>query len=230
MDASSYNTTEDSCGERDLIRLLEPLLQPRHYAAGHVLWAEGQSSGRLVVVNRGRIKAIRTLPSGRTVLLYVFSPGSVFGFLPFLDEGFYPATAVSVEVSETREVSRTGLRRAVREDPRVATALLWVLGKRLREAMARVDDQALPDATARVSAALLLLVSTPAKAGSLILDVPRPRYEFAADLGLTPESLSRALTRLVEAGVLRRLAGGRLQVHDLARLEAIGAGRATPSG
>jgi len=188
---------------------------------------EGERSGRMVVIDAGRIKAVRTLPDGRTVLAYVFGPGDLFGFLPFMDGGPYPATAIAVDAVEARVMSRAALRRAVRDNPELAFVLLGALGARLREALARLGDHAQKHASARVAAALCLLRPTPRVAdATVIIDVPSPLHAFAADLDMTPETFSRAVSKLVSGGVLHRLANGRLQVLDAARLAHVAAGRA----
>ncbi len=215
---------DDACScELGSLRGLAPYLNPRRYRPGQVLWAEGQAAGRLVILDAGRIKAVRASAEGRTVLLYVFGPGNVFGLLPFVDQSAAPATAIAVEAVRTREISYPALREAIRREPEVAMALLGVLGRRLREAMARAEATSHHGAVARVAAALLLLVPREAPR-PLVLDIPRPRYAFAADLDLTAESFSRALSRLVKAGVLRRLGGSRVQVLDPAALEAAASG------
>ncbi|RME26484.1 MAG: Crp/Fnr family transcriptional regulator [Deltaproteobacteria bacterium] len=202
---------------------IEEHLHRRSYRPGQVLWAEGQAANRLVILDQGRIKAVTVAADGRSTLLYVFSPGSVFGLLPFVDGQPYPATAIAVEEVCTREVSYSALRSALQRDPSVAMGLLAVLGRRLREAMARVEASHRHGSWTRVAAALLLLKPRN-ETLPLILDIPRPRYTFAADLGLTPESLSRGLTRLVNAGVLHRLDAARVQVLDLEALERLAAG------
>ena len=209
----------------DVIEVLECYLEPRTYRAGQVLWAEGEVSGRLTLLDEGRVKALRARPDGRSVLLYVFGPGDIFGFLPFLDGGPYPATAVAIDEVRARVMSRSELRGVIARDPQVAMVLLSALGQRLRDAFERVDDQGRRDATARVAAALLLLLPAGVASGSLtVIEVPSPLYAFAEDMGLTPETFSRALSRLVEHEVLHRLGPGKLQVLDLPRLRRIASG------
>ncbi len=216
---------DPASAERASIEVLEPYLEPRRYHAGQVLWTEGESSGRLIVLEHGRVKIVRVQPDGRSMLLYVFSPGDLFGFLPFVDGRPYPATAIALDDLEARVMSRSTLRTAIARDPQVALTLLAALGSRLRQAFERIGDHARRSATAQVAASLLLLQPPAPNAPAAIIEVPRPTYAFAEDLGLTPETFSRAVTQLVDAEVLHRLGAQRLQVLDQRRLEDVAAGR-----
>ncbi|MBW2732697.1 MAG: Crp/Fnr family transcriptional regulator [Deltaproteobacteria bacterium] len=215
---------EAQAEQQETIRILAPYLQARHYRADQILWTEGEVSGRLVLLDRGRVKAVRVLPDGSSVLLYVFAAGDLFGFLPFVDGGPYPATAIAVDDVDARVMSRSTLRQAIQADHQVAMVLLGALGKRLRQAFGRLGDQAQRSSVARVAAALCLLLPAGATAAILTVDVPTPIHGFAADVGMTPETFSRAVTGLVEAGVLHRLSSPRLQVLDTRRLWAIASG------
>lgn len=219
--------------ERQAWNALGPLLERRTYPAGAVLWRQGDAAGRLIVLDQGRVKATRVGPDGRSLLLYVFGPGDVFGFLPFLDGEPYPASAIAMDDVTARTLERHHLRGAISADPNVAMVLLGALGARLRQAFQRAEDQARASASAQVAAALILL--TPTRPPSpLVLDLPRPIHAFAEDLGIAPETFSRAVTRLVAAGVVHRAGPSRVQVLDLPRLRAIAAGHdvlsPTPGG
>ncbi len=195
--------------------LLAPLLEPRHYPAGRVLWTEGERSGRLTVIDRGRVKVTRARADGTALLLYVFGPGTVIGFLPLLDGGPYPATAVAVEDVEARVVSRTALRDAVGRQPELAWALLEVLGRRLRQAFDQVEHRSQREARARLASALLGLLPPVVPPPPVVLALPGPAYQFAEEIGLSPETLSRVTAELEDRGILRRLERGRYQVLDL---------------
>jgi len=210
--------------QHETVKVLEPYLHARHYKAGQVLWTEGEVSGRMVLLIQGRVKAVRVLPDGSSVLLYVFSRGDIFGFLPFVDGGPYPATAIAVDDVDARVMSRSELRQAIHEDPPVAMVLLGALGKRLRQAFGRLGDQAQRSSIARVAAALSLLLPAIDHAATTLIDVPHPIHDFAKDVGMTAETFSRAVTQLVEAGVLHRLLSPRIQVLDVQRLRSIAAG------
>ena len=213
--------------DADVARALAPFLVPRRFRAGEVLWLQGDHAGLLIQLDRGRVKAVRDQPDGTATLLYVFSPGDLFGFLPFLDGGPYPATAIALEPVEARVMTRDALRRAVATRPALSLILFEALGLRLREAFERVSELAQRKATVRVAAALARLVPAASRSPTAVVIIPEPSYTFAEEVGVTPETFSRELKGLEKARVLHKLGPRRWQVLDPARLRALGRGEAT---
>jgi CRP/FNR family transcriptional regulator, dissimilatory nitrate respiration regulator len=168
----------------------------------------------VVAIESGNVKIYRTLPSGATAALYLFGPGELFGFLPFLDGRPYPATAEAVDDVRARAMSRGEFFRAIREAPEVAMPLFSFLGRRLREAFDRIELLSARGALPRVAAALAALLREGDRGTVTIVSLPVPSGEFARALGITPESFSRGVTDLAEAGVIHRLGRGRFQVLD----------------
>jgi CRP/FNR family transcriptional regulator len=204
---------------RELRALLAPYAHPRTFEAGSLLWREGDDSGMLVALESGRVKIFRALPTGGAVTIYLFGPGDVFGFMPLLDGQPYPAGAQALEDAAGLAVSRSDLRKAFERDPQVALAVVKLLATRVRDAFERIERSSVPEVVPRVAAALASLLPDDPDAGSLVVvELPVRAREFAAAIGVAPESLSRAVTSLVEAGVLHRLAPRKLQVLDTAAL------------
>jgi CRP-like cAMP-binding protein len=202
---------------REIRALLAPYAHHRTFEAGDLLWREGDDSGMLVALESGRVKIFRAVPTGSAVTIYLFGPGDVFGFMPFLDGQPYPASAQALDEATALVVSRTDLRAAFERDPQVALALVRLLATRLREAFDRIERSSVPEVLPRVAAALTSLL--PEGTGPLVVvELPVRAREFAAAIGIAPESLSRALTKLVEAGVLHRLGPRKLQVLDTGAL------------
>lgn len=207
---------------RDALQTLAPWLERRRFRPGRVLFREGSTQGLLVGIEHGHVKAYRTLPDGRAATLYLFGPGDVFGFLPLLDGTAYPATAEAVDEVTARVMSRAKLLEALRSEAGVAATLLALFARRLREAFDRIELLSMRGALPRVAAAIAGLVpGTAAPGGALILALPVSASSFAADLGLTPETLSRAVTQLVALGVLHRLGARRFQILDLEALRRL---------
>lgn len=199
--------------------LLGPHLRHRHFRRGDLLWREGETTGLLVAMRSGWVKVYRLLPTARTVTLYLFGPDDVFGFLPFVDGQPYPAYAQAVQDVEADVMPRSELLRALRAEPELAQTLLSLLGQRLRTALDRIQASSGSGSRARVAAALHALVPVDAAtAGPVMVALPVSAHEFAAAIGVVPETFSRAVSSLVEQGVLNRVEGGRLQVIDLSAL------------
>ena len=203
-------------GVRDLLRAH---LQVRRFPRGGLLWREGETTGMLVAIRTGRVKVYRLLPTGRAVTLYLFAPGDVFGFMPFVDGGPYPAYAQAIEDVEAEVMARSTLLQALRAEPELGVRLLSLLGQRLREAFELIQSLSTPGARARVAAALLALVPEGGKpAGPVEIKLPVTAHEFAGALGLAPETLSRALTSLADERLLERVGAGRFRLLDLSAL------------
>lgn len=201
---------------RDLLR---PLSVQKTFAAGTLLWREGDTSGALVALERGRVKIYRVLPNGHAVTIYLFGPGDVFGFMPFLDGQPYPANAQALDEVQALVVRREALLGAFRSDPQLAMALIGLLARRLREAFDRIERGSVPEVMPRVAAALASLLPETVPGSELtIIHLPVHASELASAVGIAPESFSRAVTKLVGSGVLHRLGPRKLQVLDPARL------------
>jgi CRP/FNR family transcriptional regulator len=198
----------------EALAMLAPYFRPRRFPAGAVLWRDGETPSMVVAIETGHIKVYRTLPGGNVAALYLFGPGELFGFLPFLDGQPYPATAEAVDDVRARTMSREGLLRGLRENPAVALPLFSFLGRRLREAFDRIELLSARGALPRVAAALAALLQEGDRGPTTIVSLPIPSGEFARALGIVPESFSRAVTDLADAGVIHRLGRGRFQVLD----------------
>src|SRR6266702_5253120 len=135
---SPLPTTVDDVA-RQARDLLLPIAQKKSYPAGTLLWREGDTAGSLVALERGRVKIYRVLPNGHAVTIYLFGPGDVFGFMPFLDGRPCPATAQALEDVETLVVRREALVAAFGSNPQLAMALIGLLARRLREAFDRIE-------------------------------------------------------------------------------------------
>jgi CRP-like cAMP-binding protein len=196
-------------------QLLHPHLHARQFKKGSLLWREGETSGLLVAMKTGRVKIYRLLPTGRAVTLFLFGPGDLFGFLPFLDGSPYPAHAQAIEDVEAEVLPRSALLQALRADPELAVTLIGLLGARLRDAMDLIESLSTPGAPGRVAAALLALMPEAAAPEPVVLKLPVTAQEFAGAVGIAPETFSRALKHLEDARLIAREGLGRYRVLDL---------------
>lgn len=116
---------------------------------------------------------------------------------------------------------RSVFQQALAADQALATELIAMLGHRLRQSFDVIRALSTPGARSRVAAALLGLVPEGQKAVDPVrVRLPVSAGEFAAALGLAPETYSRAVSSLVDSKLIRRSPPGRLEILDLDGLEA----------
>jgi CRP/FNR family transcriptional regulator len=124
---------------------------------------------------------------------------------------------------EADVMARTTLLRVLRSEPDLAVKLLGLVGGHLRASIDLIRSLSTPGAQGRVAQALLALIPPDATAagGRVVIRLPVSAHEFAGALGLVPETLSRALTGLVQDGLLERAGTGRYRVLDVAALTKV---------
>ena len=189
----------------------------RRYPAGQIVLLEGAASSVLYVVQAGRLKLFKTSPRGREQVLRLLRPGDVFNEVAVFDAGPNPASAQAIEDCALYLLRRRDLLRFVSERPGIALAITRTFARRLREALALVEDLAFRDVTSRL--AKILLEGEAGQAGGP--GTPRLTQELlAAMAGSRREVVGRALKALsLERAI--RLERGRIHVLDREALRRI---------
>ncbi len=204
-----------------------PLFVRRRVAKGAVVFLEGDDGDRFFVVVGGRLKAFRHAASTRDVTVFTLAPGDFFGFLPLLDGAPFPLSVAALTAADLLVLHRRQFLRFVDDNPRFCLALVAHLARRLRGCFDQVESMGQPSAVARVAHGLLHLAPPNLGPGAATeVTLPFTQAEFAQFLNITPENLSRALTRLRRAGAIARLGRGRFRITGVAALAAF----AEPSG
>jgi CRP-like cAMP-binding protein len=204
--------------EPELERVAEVTV-PRQFAAGEVVFREGDESDTCYVVRSGHARAIREHQDGRSITLARFGPGDIFGELAMFDNEKRSATVEALEPTEAIAILGGDMRRLLREHPDIAVKLIAAIARRLRETNERLARQSFQTVQSRVAAVLAQLVEAAraegAPDGDVLITVTQA--EVAQLAGSSRESASRFLAVLERAGIISQ-GRGRLVVHDPAAL------------
>jgi CRP-like cAMP-binding protein len=201
------------------LRAIAAVAVPRRFAAGEVVFHEGDASDTCYIVRGGRARAIREHADGRQITLATFGPGDIFGELAMFDDELRSATVEATEDLATLAILGGDMRRLMREHPEIAVKLAVALVRRLRDANERLARQSFQTVQSRVAAALAQLVEQAQADGQGERDVviTATQADVAKLAGSSRESASRFLAVLERAGVISQ-GRGRLTVHDPAAL------------
>lgn len=193
-------------------------------ARGEMVCSAGQPVSRLLVVHSGRLKITRVSADGQEQVLRTAARGDVVGEREFLN-GHRPGhVVVAVEDSEMCTFDHGDLSALLGTYPDIGARLLRTVSDRLASVERLLAAVTSSDVTARIAAYLLDLPATVA-GGVPTVALPMAKQDVAAHLGTTPETLSRRLAALVDAGVIA-LHGRRdvtiLDVEDLEQAASLG--------
>jgi CRP-like cAMP-binding protein len=181
---------------------LRPLAErayTRRLAAGQILFTEGEPSEHLYVVRSGRIRIGVSSPHGEQLILSVLGPGDTFGELSVIDGGARSATAEALDAVELLAVGAAEARQVLEREPVLLLAVAGELAATVRRLTGSAGDLVFLDLPRRL-AKLLLGEASPGADGRLRAAIGMSQSGLAARLGVTRQSLNRALTGLVRRG------------------------------
>jgi CRP-like cAMP-binding protein len=200
-------------------RLLS-LSHVEQYEAGHILFDRGQPAQHFFLVVEGQVNLVLYSKSGEEKIVDIIGPGMSFAeAVMFMEAPGYPVSAVAaVESTVARFPSREYLA-ILRESPETCLRMLGNLSQRLHMRIREIEYLTLESATHRLVRLIESRLPTDT-AGPAELTLQESRQELASRLSMKPETLSRILRHLADAGAIV-IHGRLLQVPDRKRLLAM---------
>jgi len=191
----------------------------RRFATGDLIFAEGDPCLGLFVIDTGTVKIFKSSAGGREQVLAIDGPGDSIAEVPVFDGGPYPASAQAVRDSVLLFISKADFRAVCLECPGVALKVLRFVGRRLRSLVSIIEELSFTTVRSRM-AALLLRLARAAKPGpdGVAFLLPASNQELAAQIGTVRELVSRNLSRLQAAEIIR-IEGRTVTVLSLKALE-----------
>ena len=167
------------------------------YKKDEEIYGEGEPSEYLYQVIRGAVRTYKLLNDGRRQIGAFHLPGDVFGLDP---DSIHRLTAEAISDTTVRLLKRRSLEAAAGLNAEVSRNLWTMTAGDLRHAEDHMLLLGRKTAMERVATFLLEMDRRLAKAGMMAL--PMSRRDIGDYLGLTLETVSRALSQLNDQGVL----------------------------
>ena len=193
----------------------------RKVSKGEMLFVQRSEAKGFYVVVDGLIKISTSSFDGREAVLHIYGPGNVFGEVPVFRGGRYPANAEALEDGRVLFLPRETLVRLISEDSTLAMNMLASLSGKLREFAAKIEALTLQEIPQRLAAYLLDLSEREGGATEVNLDITKSM--LASFLGATRETLSRALGRMADKGLLE-VRGRTIVLRDVQGLSDLAEG------
>jgi CRP/FNR family transcriptional regulator len=180
----------------ELIELIQVLGQTATLWRDETLFCEGDSAGAVYVVLSGTVRCCKVLADGRRQIVGFYQAGDLLGLSLGED---YLSSAEGVTEVRLRRLGRAQLESLLEERPQLRRRLFSIAAGEL--AAAQNQMLLLGRMTARERICTFLLGR--AGNGGDTVELPMSRTDIADYLGLTIETVSRTLSQLRSAGLIR---------------------------
>lgn len=196
------------------------LARPRSYGAKQVVVRQGDPTDKLFLIVSGHLKAVTSDPDGRDTALSIMGPGEVCGEVSLLDGGDRSASMITLDPCELLSIDGGRFFGFLESTPAVATKLLRVLAKRLRNLTERSEDIAFLRVGGRLARRIVRLADEYGEVladGSVRVAFRLSQQEIGDLVGATRESANKQLKAWEQEGLLSQ-EHGHLVIHDMDRL------------
>jgi CRP/FNR family transcriptional regulator, cyclic AMP receptor protein len=209
----------------DLVAM-RPLLHRRHFKAGAVVFQGGDPADDVYLIVSGQLRISVGSADGREVAFRIVGPGEMVGELDVLDGSHRSANLTALRDSVLLGLGRHALQNLLTTHPSMASCVIRVLCKRLRETSEQLEALALQRVEVHLARLLLRLAHAAAPLqGEVELTLDRSQAETAALIGAGRPKVNLAFTELEARGAIRR-AGRKLHCRvaalgELAEVSAL---------
>lgn len=166
-------------------------LQKRDY-----LFFEGQKGDAIYLLSEGSIQLVKTSPEGKEVVIKTIASGETFAEVILFEQHSYPVTAIAVRKSKVYKIPRRDFLRLF-DDSAFRNDFITFLMRRMRYLANRILYLTAYDVEERFFRFLEDQYGRKEQ-----YSIPLSKKDIAADIGATPETLSRLILRLDEEGKL----------------------------
>lgn len=187
----------------DGLRSIDARMTNFHAGPSDVIHRQGDRAQHFSVLAAGRLKAYRTSVEGQRVVVDLLGSGDAFGGGDSFGRAAHAETVEALTTVCVLQVDTEGFHRILRDFPPVALRLIDDLATQLLESREAVTQRS-TTVTQRVAATLLRLAQKFGEqdGDGILIQLPLTRADLAGMTGSTPESVSRAMSRMRSDGLV----------------------------
>jgi len=177
------------------LRRLEEISTVTEYKKGTILFFEGDEAKNLYILLDGILQVYKTDQKGNKVILHHFFPIDLIAEIVNLEHMRYPASAEFESDGKVLAINYEIFEREFLKEPDIAFALIKSLSKKIKYLENVIATNLVMNSTARVAKFIC-------EHGHEISKLKKSM--IAADLNMTPETLSRILKKLSTLGLIEK--------------------------
>ena len=177
----------------DRLSTISELLKPRHYHIDETIYHEGDVIEMLGIIHHGSVKLRKINEDGRERILSILYPGDYFGESSLLTSKTSQYDIVALEDSTVCTIELNPFRSILKQDETMMVSMMESLIQRIASRDNLVMAESLVPAKDRVYKSLQHYANDEGR-----IFLPLSKKDLAGSLGITPETMSRAIKSLVD--------------------------------
>ena len=184
----------------------------KKFNAKEILFYEGDAPIYLYVLLQGTLKVYKTNHKGQQIFLHQFYPGGLVAELANFENIPYPATAEFMSDSEVLRIDYKALEQDFFKNPDISFEIIKSLIAKHKILIDVIQKEVILTADAKVAKFIL-------ENGELFKTLKNT--QVASILNLTPETLSRTLTKFKSLGFIELDENHHIRVLEVQKLEEV---------
>lgn len=194
------------------IEKLKKISVIKKFSAKEILFYEGDAPIYLYVLLQGTLKVYKTNHKGQQIFLHQFYPGGLVAELANFENIPYPATAEFMSDSEVLRIDYKALEHDFFKNPEISFEIIKSLIAKHKILIDVIQKEVILTADAKVAKFIL-------ENGELFKTLKNT--QVASILNLTPETLSRTLSKFKSSSMIELDEKHHIQVIDRQKLEEV---------
>jgi len=198
-----------------LLGVVEEMEFPKH----QLVFKPGMPCDSIYFIETGRVRLSRLSPEGKTVILALLGPGDLIGESTW-EAGEHDSYAETLEDTRIYQIGREAFENLIRTNPEFGLRLIHIIGFRLRQAQARIEDLALRPVPSRVARVLLSLAESHGKVtpNGIRVECRLTHQDIANMVGASRVTATQVLNRF-RASQWIQIESKRVTIHNAGALE-----------
>jgi len=207
------------------IKKITDVVHHRLLKKGEMIIEEGEISTSLFIIHSGKVKLSKLTVQGKEQIVHLLTDGDFFGESNlFHDDIVMNLSCHALEDTKICLLKKTDFDQIMANNPDISFKLLKTITKRLSHTEDLARTLATKDPEVRIADMLLEFCE---KFGSenqntVLIKLPITREEISSYVGLTRETISRKLAKLVDKGILTLIGNKQILIHDKGKLQTMG--------
>src|SRR6185295_1239618 len=200
------------------LSLFQKQLKLKKFKKGHELFQEGNSPKGIYILKRGKVKIYQETQSGTEQIVYIYTPGEMFGYRPLLCHEHHPASAKTLEECSIYFLDAKDFLDVLEKSAALSNILLQNLSHEFTVLINRIAAFGQKSVKERTALSLLILREKYKKPnGEAYGEIYLSRADLAAFVGTTIETIARMITKFKKERIIK-IQGRKIIINDVKAL------------